>query len=642
MKAHPVKLSVIIVTYNVRYFLEQCLRSTYDAIEALEKVYGKGCAEVWVVDNASVDGTVPMVKKHFPEAHLIENATNEGFQKANNRAIRRARGEYILLLNPDTVVQPDTFVKTVRFMDEHADAGALGVKMIDGKGRYWPESKRSFPSPTVAFYKLFGLARLFPHSRTFGRYHLTYLDPEEVHEVEVLSGAYMLIRKSVLDRIGLLEEAFFMYGDDIDLSYRILQAGYKNYYYPHTQIIHYKGESTRKGRLNYLALFYRAMILFVKKHYSPQKARFFTWMLKAAIIFHAVWAMGKYLLSQVAMPLLDFVIFTAGIAGLSWGWAQWHYGSAVYQPEVLRWLVPAYGLLWAAAFWISRADRYPYTPLKLLRSTALGAVIVLLFYAVLPEQYRYSRAVVLLSPLVVLPLAVLTRAVWHRFRKGDWSFYKEPLRRVIWVGRPEHAALLQEIYRRNRVPHRLAGYLWDQPGEDEHYLGPPDRLEDAVHIHKANEIVFFQEDISLDRVFDFMMQLQSGRLSFKIIPTASRFLIGSDLHINHGRYMSLDVSLPMTSRAPQRLFNAGLSLALLFSLPFLWGRLQERRGFLRNLWMVLRGRAAWTDWLEKQPPYRHRMFLHQPNPAPWSLNYFMNCLKNLWYRADQLGKSSLQ
>ncbi len=635
------KLSVIIVTYNVRYFLEQCLHSTYDAIAELEKAYGKGCAEVFVVDNVSVDGTVPMVKKRFPQVHLIENATNEGFSRANNRAIRRAKGEYILLLNPDTVVQPDTFVKTVRFMDEHPDAGAMGVKMIDGKGRYWPESKRSFPSPAVAFYKLFGLARLFPRSRRFGRYHLTYLDPDAVHPVEVLSGAFMLLRKAVLDKIGLLEETFFMYGEDIDLSYRILQAGYKNYYYPHTQIIHYKGESSRKGRLNYLALFYRAMILFVKKHYSAREARIFTAMLKVAIIFHAAWAMGKYILSEVAMPLLDFLVFTAGMAALSWGWGHWHWGTAVYAPSLLRWLVPAYGLLWAAAFWIAGADRYPYSHRKLLRGTGLGMILVLVFYALLPEQYRYSRAVVLLSPLMVLPLAALNRMIWHRLRKGSWIFYKEPVRKIIWIGRPEHGALLEKIYRRNHVPYQIIGYLWQRPGNDERYLGPPRNLDEAVRIHKANEIVFLQEDTSLDRVFESMMRLNSGQISFKIIPTDSRFLIGSDLHGNHGRYLSLDVAVPPGYRAPQRIFNVALSLALLGLLPLLWRRLRHRRAFFRNVWAVLRGQAAWTEWLDRHPD-RPRIYLQHPRQPSPSVGYFLSCLKSLWRRADQLGNLPTQ
>ncbi|HLK97662.1 MAG TPA: glycosyltransferase family 2 protein, partial [Hymenobacter sp.] len=212
------KLSVVIVNYNVCYFLEQALLSVRRAGEKLGQPL-----EVFVVDNNSVDGSVAMVKARFPEVILIENKDNPGFSKANNQALRLATGEYQLLLNPDTVVEEDTFRICCEFMDEHPNAGGLGVKMLDGQGKFLPESKRGLPTPWVAFYKIFGLAKLFPKSRKFGRYHLGFLDKDQTHEIEVLSGAFMLMRKATLDQVGLLDEDYFMYGEDIDLSYRITQ-----------------------------------------------------------------------------------------------------------------------------------------------------------------------------------------------------------------------------------------------------------------------------------------------------------------------------------------------------------------------------------------------------------------------------------
>ena len=179
------KLSIIIVNYNVEHFLEQCLHSVRKAVKNIP-------AEVFVVDNSSVDGSIEMVKKKFPEVKIIANEKNVGFSRANNQAIREANGEYILLLNPDTVVQEDTFEKTIKFMDEKKDCGALGVTMLDGKGNFLPESKRGLPTPSVAFYKVFGLSFLFPHSKAFGKYHLGYLDKNKTHEVDVLAGAFML------------------------------------------------------------------------------------------------------------------------------------------------------------------------------------------------------------------------------------------------------------------------------------------------------------------------------------------------------------------------------------------------------------------------------------------------------------------
>ena len=211
------KLSIIIVNYNVKYFLEQCLCSVRAAIAGME-------AEVLVVDNHSADGSVEYLRPRFPEVTFIENKDNPGFAKANNQAIRISSGEYVLLLNPDTVIGEESVRSLCFFMDEHPEAGGIGVKMLDGHGVFLAESKRSFPSPWVFFCKIFGLSKLFPSSRLFARYSLPYLNKEKQHKVEVLAGAFMLLRRKALDKVGLLDESFFMYGEDIDLSYRIVQG----------------------------------------------------------------------------------------------------------------------------------------------------------------------------------------------------------------------------------------------------------------------------------------------------------------------------------------------------------------------------------------------------------------------------------
>lgn len=299
------KLSVVIVNYNVMHFLEQCLNSVRKAVKNIE-------SEVFVVDNNSVDGSVKMVREKFPEVNLIVNPDNRGFSKANNQAIKIAKGEYVLLLNPDTVVEDDTFEKIIKFMDAHEDAGGLGVKMVDGKGKFLPESKRGLPTPAVAFYKIFGLSKLFPKSKIFGQYHLTYLNNDEIHEVDVLSGAFMLIRKPLLDKIGGLDESYFMYGEDIDLSYRITKEGYKNYYFPKTRIIHYKGESTKKSSINYVLVFYQAMIIFAKKHFSQKNAKLFSLLINMAVYFRAFLAILRRLADKVFLKMLDAVFIFAG------------------------------------------------------------------------------------------------------------------------------------------------------------------------------------------------------------------------------------------------------------------------------------------------------------------------------------------
>jgi GT2 family glycosyltransferase len=268
------KLSIIIVNYNVKYFLEQCLDSVFLAIK-------NSAVEIFVVDNLSSDGSMEYLKLRFPNVIFIENQENVGFSKANNQAIAQARGEYILLLNPDTIIGESSLINVCRFMDENPQAGALGVKMLDGYGRFLPESKRGFPSPWNSFCKMSGLSKLFPHSKRFGGYHLKYLDNNAVHAVDILAGAFMMVRKEVIEKSGCLDESFFMYGEDIDWSFRIAHSGYTNYYFPE-RIVHYKGESTKKD-IKYVRHFYEAMLIFFNKHY-PHSNRFFKLVIRLAIV----------------------------------------------------------------------------------------------------------------------------------------------------------------------------------------------------------------------------------------------------------------------------------------------------------------------------------------------------------------------
>jgi len=272
-----VLLSVIIVNFNVKYFLEQCLCSLQAALADIE-------AEVIVIDNCSADDSIEYLQSQFSYITFIQNNTNEGFAKANNKALKLAKGDYILFLNPDTILAEDTLQQCIDFFSRHKDAGAVGVRMIDGAGLFLPESKRAFPSPMVSFYKLTNLSSLFPRSRVFNKYALGNLPEKAIYEVDVLAGAFMMVRKEILDKIGGFDEQFFMYAEDIDLSYRIQMAGYNNYYLGNITIVHFKGESTERGSLNYVRMFYEAMRLFVKKHYSGAGAWFISQGLYAGIL----------------------------------------------------------------------------------------------------------------------------------------------------------------------------------------------------------------------------------------------------------------------------------------------------------------------------------------------------------------------
>lgn len=261
------KLSVIIVNYNVKYYLDQCIRSVLRAFEEMNTP-----AEIIVVDNHSVDGSVDYLEQRYPQklfpmVRFVRSAHNLGFARANNIAIRQSRGEYVLLLNPDTIVGEDALKASVDFMDVHEDAGAVGVRMLGAQGRRAMESRRGLPTPMVSFFKMLGFCNRWPHHRLFGKYYMGYLPWDEPSQIEVVSGAYCMLRRKALDEVGLLDEDFFMYGEDIDLSYRVLKGGYHNYYLP-VDILHYKGESTQKSSFRYVHVFYEAMLIFFRKHYS--------------------------------------------------------------------------------------------------------------------------------------------------------------------------------------------------------------------------------------------------------------------------------------------------------------------------------------------------------------------------------------
>ena len=261
------KLSVIIVNYNVKYYLDQCIRSVLRAIEEMNTP-----AEIIVVDNHSADGSVDYLEQRYPQklypmVRFVRSAHNLGFARANNIAIRQSRGEYVLLLNPDTIVGEDALKASVDFMDVHEDAGAVGVRMLGAQGRRAMESRRGLPTPMVSFFKMLGFCNRWPHHRLFGKYYMGYLPWDEPSQIEVVSGAYCMLRRKALDEVGLLDEDFFMYGEDIDLSYRVLKGGYHNYYLP-VDILHYKGESTQKSSFRYVHVFYEAMLIFFRKHYS--------------------------------------------------------------------------------------------------------------------------------------------------------------------------------------------------------------------------------------------------------------------------------------------------------------------------------------------------------------------------------------
>jgi GT2 family glycosyltransferase len=510
-----IQLSVIIVNYNVKYFLEQAVLS---ALKACENI----TAEIIIVDNHSVDGSVEFITQKFIESgksktpiHIIANKENTGFSKANNQGITIANGNYVLLLNPDTVVEEDTFEKCLAFMDARPDAGGLGVKMIDGKGNFLPESKRAFPSPEVAFYKAFGLANIFPKSKIFGKYHLGYLDENTTHEVDVLAGAFMLIRKTVLDKIGYLDEAFFMYGEDIDLSYRIVQAGYKNYYFADTRIIHYKGESTKKASFNYVKMFYNAMKIFANKHFTGRRAGIFVSLLNIAIYFRAFIATTIRVLQKIALPFLDAIIILGGMYLVKEYWEYYvkYIEGGEYPINYLLVNIPLYIAIWILAIFVGGGYDRSTNISRIVRGMFWGTIVIAAVYGFLPEAYRFSRGMIIAGAAFNTALLIAVRSTLHFVRYKNFRFGEAPEKKILIVGNGEETARAHQLLNQLQLGNLIMGYVrtGNYKNNDELELGDITNLPELINVYKANEIIFCAKDISSQDIISQMVS--SGRIN---------------------------------------------------------------------------------------------------------------------------------
>ena len=597
------KLSVVIVNYNVKYFLEQCLY-------AVRKAKHNLAIEVFVVDNHSVDGSIEMLKDKFPEVILIENKDNVGFSVANNQAMKLAKGEYVLLLNPDTVVQEDTFVKVCDFMDAHPDAGGLGVKMIDGKGQFLPESKRGLPTPFVAFCKIVGLSALFPQSKKFGQYHLGFLDKNKTHVVDVLAGAFMLMRKTVLDEVGLLDETFFMYGEDIDLSYRIQLGGYQNYYFPETQIIHYKGESTKKSSVNYVFVFYNAMIIFAEKHFSKSNAKLFSFLINIAIYLRAGLAIAARFLRKMILPFLDAATWYAGIYFIKIYWEHNHrFVRKAYAPALMNTAVPIYIFIWLMAVWLLGGYDKPYKLSKLVRGLFIGTIGIAILYAFQNEAWRFSRAIIILGAfwtvIAAVGLRILLNAIGLKNYKLDGISTDK---KIVIVAKVEEGKRVLEMIKHAVGTINFIGFVQPDRNASDEYLGDVSQLNEVVEVYQADEIIFSTKDIQLQEIILAMSKVNQPNVDFKIAPEESVFIIGSNSVDNPGDLYTIDINFAIARPAAKRnkqLVDLSLSVLFLLTLPVHLLFVNNRLNFLKNIFSVLFLQKSWVGYLNREIDNKH-------------------------------------
>ncbi len=525
---------MVIVNYNVCTFLEQALHSVFRAAKDLG-------VEVIVVDNDSVDGSVEMVRTRFPEVTLIVNDRNFGFGRANNLAIRKAQGRYVLVLNPDTIVQEDTFDTFVRFMEKHPDAGMVGCQILNPDGTFARESRRSFPTPEIAFYQVSGLSRLFPRSRRFGRYNLTYLPKDQECEVDALSGSCMFVRHEAIYAsreggadgssagAGLFDEDFFMYGEDLDWCFRFRRAGWKVYYTPDTQIIHFKGESTKQGEARYIKLFYGAMSRFVEKHFQTKYSWLFSAFLHLGIWVKAAQSLFKQALHRARIPVLEFVAALLCFDAVA---LVRSIPSTFSFPRVFYLAVaPTYAALVVGCILLVGGFRIRNRNRQRFAWQGVGmAFLIVTTASFFVKSIAFSRVVILFGFLSVLIFLLVLR--WIR-RELDERMVGQ--RQAVLVG-PGRAA---ERFKRMLMSHpspplEVVGYVELDVDPDSPRvmfstlpkLGRVDQLRDIVRLRHIDDIVFAAGHVTNQSMFALMQELLDLPIRFKILQPRQTQVIG--------------------------------------------------------------------------------------------------------------------
>ncbi len=558
-------VSVIIVNYNVRAFLENALLSIQKAMTMVE-------GEIIVVDNASDDGSVEMVKQKFPGVKLIINERNLGFAAANNIAIRESQGSYILLLNPDSVLQEDTLKIMINFLDQRQDVGLAGCKILNPDGTLQLACRRSFPTPWVAFTKITGLSTLFPTTAFFGKYNLAYLDPDKTYEVDAVSGSFMFVRRKVIDIVGGLDEQFFMYGEDLDWCYRIKQAGWKIYYVHETKVIHYKGESVRRSDIDEIKLFYEAMRVFVKKHFS--RGFFSDFILSLGIGVREWIAFIGKISKPLRAVILDFILVDISLLLSEYIWFGKFFRFPAYgYPVILA--VPALIIIGSMYFF------GVYTKRKLsvthTSSSIIFGYIILSALTFFFKQYGFSRMVIVISGvmnLFFLPgWRLITRAILRSPEHRKRSLFG---RRTIIVGVEKAGQeLLCKLRSRVDDGYEVVGFVdgtRKRIGEKVlgvEILGSIDNIGKVIEENKASEVIFSTDILSYTNILSVIGRSRNRSVNFRLVPSSMEVIIGKT-HIDELDDIPLvdidyNINHPV-NRFFKRLFDIGSSLVMLITI----------------------------------------------------------------------------
>jgi GT2 family glycosyltransferase/lipopolysaccharide/colanic/teichoic acid biosynthesis glycosyltransferase len=589
-------LSIIIVNYNVREFLHHALVSLQKAMKGIR-------GEIIVVDNASDDGSIEMVRRRFPKVHLIVSETNLGFAKANNVGLKQARGKYILLINPDTLVQEDTLQVMIRFFEENRDVGLAGCKVMNPDGTFQLACRRSFPAPWAAFTKMTGLSALFPGSRLFGRYNLTYLSPDETYEIDALSGSFMMVRREAYEQVGGLDEDFFMYGEDLDWCYRIQRAGWRNYYVHSTQIIHYKGESTKRSSLNEIRTFYQAMHLFVQKHLSS--SLFLAFLIQCAIVVSSRLAIVRAFLRPLAVAVVDIVLVDLSVM----------LAEAIWFGTIFRLPVQAYPIIYSVPALIVvgglfSAGVYTHRRMSVSRAVLATAVSYVFISALVFffKDYGFSRGVTIISGVLSTVLLPSWRLVLRVMGRSSSEGRRSILgRRTLIVGTDKSAEeLLRRLRSRVSDGYDVLGFIdinRKRVGEELlglSIVGSIDNIGKVIQDLKVSDVIFSTQTLSYTDILSVIGRTREQAVNFHLVPNTLEVIIGKGSVDSLNELPLVQISYNIeksTNRSLKRLFDITASLLLLISIyPFIYFKRivsgASRSQFVLRLPAVLSGKRS--------------------------------------------------
>jgi GT2 family glycosyltransferase len=590
------QLSIIIVNYNVRYFLEQCLYSVQRAIAGIE-------AEVVVVDNDSEDGSVAYLKPLFPSVQFIVNEKNLGFARANNQALAICKGKHVLFLNPDTLIPEDCLQKCLAFIDQHPHAGALGVRMLDGKGRFLPESKRSFPSPWISFWKLTGLSAIFPKSRIFNRYALGFLDEHRDHSVDVLAGAFLLVKKELLVQLQGFDESYFLYGEDIDLSYRIKQAGYENLYFSGTTIIHFKGESSGTASLSRVRYFYSAMQVFVQKHYRTGSAKLLSLFLTLAIALRGFLSALNRLLKPVLLPLADYLIAWGSLQLMRMIWISEIRNGKDFGVSFVPYVLPVFSMWFVLSAALTGSYDKKFRNSKMLLSLVFAVVSTLAVYSLLPESFRFSRGVILWGGIFAALLIFLLRQFILRVNDSLFIPEAETTGQIIVVSTADEYAGIKHLLETAAVDEQLSGRV-SADDNDNTALCTIKDLGSLVKNFPVSRIIFCIGKLSLREIIMQVSSFPKRNTRFLFYAAGSRSMVGSQTLTPGATIVTPFIDYRITHPYQQRMkrvVDVALSLFFILTAPFHFLLHPRPLSFMRAVFNVLAGSRTWVGFTTDLP-----------------------------------------